>query len=243
MIRTVTVLVLLVLVLAVAPVQADTITFNDLTGSLSMTVVGSRAILQTAGCSTVFEFCQITLVAPAGTNSFLEFGGGDDLRNPPSVFPPGGERIAEADVSLVGLALVSDTLGVLVFANSNTHLPGFVEATFISGIDGGTLPPVCFVPQGFCFSENGQVQLGATIVWCSSAAAQDCIPPTSTSPGLNVLAVDTFQFCSSDVESTSSTCLTGGGNSVPEPDTLLLFAAGLVGLAGIRWSWHRGKNR
>jgi hypothetical protein len=235
MIRTVTVLVLLMLGPAVAPVHADTITFNDLTDSLSFTAVGTRLLPTASQCTSLpEEQCFVTLLAPAGTRSALIFGGGSPSTDPGSLI---GEQIGEASGSFPEMTLVSDVLAAEPF-------PGMQAAEtmiFSSDIDNGNFSlghGICNVLSGECFRETGQVQLGATIVWCSSLA-QDCIPPTQNSPGLNVLAVDTILFCS-DVEDVSSTC-SAAGNSVPAPATLLLLGAGLAGLAS-RLAW-RNRSR
>jgi hypothetical protein len=209
------VLALFGLVWAAAPAQADTITFNDGTDSLSGTAVGSRAFNPSCFSAGENEGCLASIPAPAGTSSQIIFGHGNDIfLNSFSIFFGPGELIAEAaDPDVNGFSVVSDILRIEPLGQE-------VGIGFYS--DGGEAPldiPTCRVSVGECFLENGQVQIGASIVWCSSSAT-DCIPPTPNSPGLNVLAVDTIQFCS-DVEGVSSSC----GSTSPGTRTLHLAAA------------------
>ena len=152
-VRTLASLLLFLLGLTAAPVWAAptdnlTMTFNDLTDTLSISGLGGRA---RGSCSSLSENCGVVITAPLGAEDFV-FTGMENLRCLLigafclNIADPNGVTVSD------GLALdISNTEAILSFeSDDDTHL-----------LKCGDVPcgPV----------ENGGIQTWGTIKWCSDA--------------------------------------------------------------------------
>lgn len=152
------VLVLAGLVMFTAPsAWADTVTFHDLTDSLTASPSGDRVMVGPCGLTMVTlggmtfsaEGCTATVVGPS--SSFNDF----EL---PAVTLIGGDN-----------GMVSDAIVITRLPSTDLAHPGFMAlVTFVSDPGEVGFPISCEALGGCSITESGSAQIGATIAWqCS----------------------------------------------------------------------------
>jgi PEP-CTERM motif len=137
--------------LAAVPSLADTVTFNDLTDTLTMstgtstTACPASVTMELFGRVLTTEGCIAIMTGPTGSTSFTA----------PSLTLIGGDNGRVSDAIIIAPDLLNTDMAAVTFLSDPIE----------------EMPFLCSVEGGCPITENGQLQTGAQITWKNASGS------------------------------------------------------------------------